>query len=69
MTCYMCGRDFGLASIVIHLPQCEKKWDIEQQKLPKKQRRAPPSKPLGESWEIFFVGIFNCTTITFKRIG
>ena len=43
--CYICGREFGSASITIHLPQCEKKWNIEQQKLPKKQRRPPPSKP------------------------
>jgi len=43
--CYICGREFGSASITIHLPQCEKKWNIEQQKLPKKQRRPPPTKP------------------------
>ena len=48
VTCYMCGRDFGTASIVIHVPQCEKKWDIEQEKLPKKQRRPAPTKPLGK---------------------
>jgi hypothetical protein len=46
--CYICGREFGTASIKIHIPQCEKKWDVEQQKLPKKQRRPPPSKPFGE---------------------
>lgn len=43
--CYICGREFGSASITIHLPQCEKKWNIEQLKLPKKQRRPPPTKP------------------------
>ena len=46
--CYICGRDFGTASITIHIPQCEKKWEVEQQKLPKKNRRSPPSKPLGK---------------------
>lgn len=44
--CYICGREFGSASIGIHIPQCEKKWNNEQQKLPKKQRRPPPSKPM-----------------------
>ena len=43
--CYICGREFGSASIGIHIPQCEKKWNNEQQKLPKKHRRPPPSKP------------------------
>ena len=47
VTCYICGRDFGTASIVIHIPQCEKKWDVQQQKLPAKQRRPPPTKPFG----------------------
>jgi hypothetical protein len=44
--CYICGRDFGSTSINIHLPQCVKKWDIEQEKLPKKQRRPAPTKPM-----------------------
>ena len=44
--CYICGREFGKASIAIHIPQCEKKWNNEQLKLPKKQRRPIPSKPM-----------------------
>ena len=43
--CYICGREFGSASISIHIPQCEKKWENEQLKLPKHQRRPPPTKP------------------------
>ena len=43
--CFICGREFGKASIAIHIPQCEKKWNVEQMKLPKKQRRPIPSKP------------------------
>merc|ERR1712008_89935 len=35
----------GKASIAIHIPQCEKKWDMEQLKLPKKQRRPCHEKP------------------------
>ena len=44
--CYICGREFGSASISIHIPQCEKKWNNEQLKLPKKQRRPLPTKPM-----------------------
>ena len=43
--CYICGREFGTRSIKIHIPQCQKKWENEQMKLPKKQRRPPPSAP------------------------
>lgn len=45
VTCYICGRDFGSRSIGIHLPNCQKKWDIEQEKLPKAQRRDVPAPP------------------------
>lgn len=44
--CYICGRKYGTASIEIHLKACEKKWDIEQQKLPPKERRPCPTKPV-----------------------
>ncbi|KAF8381321.1 hypothetical protein PRIPAC_70463 [Pristionchus pacificus] len=43
--CYICGRQFGSKSIDIHLPQCLKKWHAENDKLPKNQRRAAPTKP------------------------
>lgn len=43
--CYICGREFGSASISIHIPNCEKKWELEQSKLPKKQRRPCPTRP------------------------
>jgi len=45
VTCYICGRDFGTRSIGIHLPNCQKKWEAEQEKLPKKERRPLPSAP------------------------
>lgn len=45
VTCYICGRDFGSRSIGIHLPSCTKKWEQEQEKLPKKERRPIPSAP------------------------
>ena len=43
--CYICGREFGSKSISIHEPQCMKKWQAENDRLPKGQRRPPPLKP------------------------
>lgn len=43
--CYICGRKFGTKSIDIHTPQCLEKWKIENDKLPKHQRRPVPMKP------------------------
>ncbi|KAK7116115.1 zinc finger protein 474-like isoform X1 [Littorina saxatilis] len=45
VVCYICGREFGSKSVSIHEPQCMKKWHAENDKLPKSQRRPPPSKP------------------------
>ena len=45
VSCYICGRDFGTKSISIHIPNCIKKWEAEQKKLPKSQRRPPPQPP------------------------
>lgn len=47
VVCYICGREFGTKSIGIHEPQCMKKWHIENNNLPKGQRRRPPQKPQG----------------------
>ncbi|XP_043277758.1 LOW QUALITY PROTEIN: uncharacterized protein cactin [Venturia canescens] len=44
-TCYICGRDFGSASIEIHEPQCLRKWQNENSKLPLHQQRDEPQKP------------------------
>ena len=43
--CYICGRQFGSASISIHEPKCLEKWQAENNKLPKSQRRPCPQKP------------------------
>lgn len=43
--CYICGRKFGTASIAFHEPQCLQKWHLENEKLPKGQRRKEPVKP------------------------
>jgi len=45
VTCYICGRDFGSRSIGIHVPKCQQKWETEQEKLPKKERRPLPTAP------------------------
>ena len=45
VSCYICGRDFGTKSISIHIPNCIKKWEAEQKKLPKSHRRPPPQPP------------------------
>ncbi|EGR29690.1 zinc C2H2 type family protein, putative [Ichthyophthirius multifiliis] len=45
LVCYICGREFGTASLQIHIKTCEQKWDIEQSKLPKKDRRPCPKPP------------------------
>ena len=45
VSCYICGRDFGTKSISIHIPNCIKKWEAQQKKLPKSERRPPPAAP------------------------
>lgn len=43
--CYICGQKFGTKSVAIHEPQCLEKWKVENDKLPKGQRRPLPRKP------------------------
>lgn len=45
VVCYICGREFSKASIGIHEPQCLEKWKVENNKLPREQRRPLPKKP------------------------
>jgi hypothetical protein len=42
LVCYICGREYGTRSLEIHLKTCEKKWDVEQAKLPKKKQKPCP---------------------------
>lgn len=44
--CYICGREFGTASIAIHEKQCLDKWRKVNSQLPKKEQRPEPVKPL-----------------------
>ena len=45
VVCFICGREFTEASIGIHQPKCLEKWHIENNKLPKSQRRPAPQPP------------------------
>ena len=36
------GREFGTSSLEIHLKSCKQKWEIEESKKPKGQRRPVP---------------------------
>ena len=47
--CYICGREYGSKSISIHEPQCLKKWHIENNKLPIRERKPPPVKPAAKT--------------------
>ncbi|XP_050305951.1 uncharacterized protein LOC126743062 isoform X2 [Anthonomus grandis grandis] len=48
LTCYICGREFGTASLGLHEPKCLQKWERENARLPSNLRRKPPVKPEGE---------------------
>ena len=39
LVCPLCGREFGTASLDIHIKSCKKKFEIQQQDLPKNMRR------------------------------
>ena len=44
MACYICGRDYGTKSLPIHEPQCLKKFNIQNDKLPINERLPLPRK-------------------------
>ena len=43
--CYICGKEYGSASIEIHLKTCKKKWEDEEAKKPVGERRPLPQPP------------------------
>ncbi|XP_070598964.1 zinc finger protein 475 [Erythrolamprus reginae] len=57
--CYICGREFGSQSLPIHEPKCLEKWNIENDKLPKRLRRAPPVKPQSLSGKSSSIAVQN----------
>lgn len=46
VVCYICGREYGSKSISIHEPQCLKKFELENRKLPISERKPLPKKPI-----------------------
>ncbi|XP_025831432.1 uncharacterized protein LOC108742023 [Agrilus planipennis] len=46
LICYLCGRQYGTASLKLHEPKCIEKWHTENSKLPRHLRRALPQKPI-----------------------
>ncbi|KAK8745794.1 hypothetical protein OTU49_000013 [Cherax quadricarinatus] len=45
--CYVCQKEFGSRSILIHEPQCLARWRSLNATLPKNRREATPSPPPG----------------------
>ncbi|CAE6968156.1 ZNF474 [Symbiodinium sp. CCMP2592] len=45
VTCHLCGKDFGTASIDIHRQQCTRKWSQREAKKPTDERRPLPHPP------------------------
>ncbi|KAK7864300.1 hypothetical protein R5R35_009556 [Gryllus longicercus] len=43
--CYLCGREFGSASLPLHEPHCLQRWQRENEQLPPHLRRTPPQRP------------------------
>ncbi|XP_072398550.1 uncharacterized protein [Diabrotica undecimpunctata] len=54
LTCYICGREYGTASLKLHEPKCLEKWERENSSLPEHLRRKVPIRPSGavstEEW-------------------
>lgn len=48
VVCYICGREYGTKSIAIHEPQCLKKFESENRKLPINERKPLPKKSVVE---------------------
>ncbi|GLV43427.1 hypothetical protein CBL_03969 [Carabus blaptoides fortunei] len=55
--CYICGREFGTASLPLHEPKCLQKWERENSQLPRHLQRKVPVKPeqamTPEQWNKF----------------
>ena len=40
LICPLCGREYGTASLQIHMKSCRQKFELQQQDLPKNMRRS-----------------------------
>ena len=47
LVCYICGREYGTTSLGIHVKTCIKKFEMEQNKKPKRERKPMPKAPKG----------------------
>ena len=45
LLCYICGREYGTKSLTIHIKTCVQKWENEENKKLKKDRRPLPQPP------------------------
>ena len=52
VVCYICGREYGTKSISIHEPQCLKKFEAENRKLPINKRKPLPKKLVEERTKV-----------------
>lgn len=52
VVCYICGKEYGTKSILIHEPQCLKKFEIENRKLPINKRKPLPKKLVEERTKV-----------------
>ena len=43
--CFLCGAQFGSASLLIHIVACKKKWDMKEEVKPMRERRRVPPDP------------------------
>ena len=46
VVCYVCGQQYGTASIGIHVPRCIDKWEKVEAQKPVRERRPVPQPPL-----------------------
>ena len=43
--CYMCGMPIGGASLLLHIPECQKKWVAGEEAKQSQERRSLPPLP------------------------
>ena len=43
--CFICGKEYGTASIEIHLKTCKKKFELQELEKPASIRRPVPEAP------------------------
>ena len=66
VVCYVCGQQYGTASIGIHVPRCIDKWQKVEMQKPAKDRRPVPTAPVifdamikGSKQETYDIDAYN----------